>query len=115
MPHRSRHRVLFAASEVTWFANTGGLADVAASLPPAPVTHDNDWQSGRSPVYLRKLYRNEIASIRTVMTIHEIAYQCMIWHCDMSLTGLDWKMFKHRQLEFYGHLNCLKTGIVYTD
>src|SRR5208283_131045 len=34
---------------------------------------------------------------------------------DMSLTGLDCPFFNYEQLEFYGHLNFLKAGIVFAD
>jgi len=33
----------------------------------------------------------------------------------MLLTGLDWKYFNLHQMEFYGKLNLLKTGIVFAD
>ncbi len=31
------------------------------------------------------------------------------------LTGLDWKHFNWREMEYYGHLNLLKTGLVFAD
>src|SRR5205823_11549001 len=34
---------------------------------------------------------------------------------DMLLTGLDWKYFNWHQMEFYGKLNLLKTGLVFAD
>ena len=33
----------------------------------------------------------------------------------MLLTGLDWKYFNWHQMEFYGNLNLLKTGLVFAD
>ncbi len=33
----------------------------------------------------------------------------------MLLTGLDWKYFNWRQMEFHGNLNLLKTGMVFAD
>jgi starch synthase len=33
----------------------------------------------------------------------------------MLLTGLDWKYFNWHQMEFYGKLNLLKTGITFSD
>ena len=33
----------------------------------------------------------------------------------MLLTGLDWKYFNFHQMEFYGDLNLLKSGIVFSD
>jgi len=33
----------------------------------------------------------------------------------MLLTGLDWKYFNLHQMEFYGKLNLLKTGIIFAD
>jgi starch synthase len=33
----------------------------------------------------------------------------------MLLTGIDWKYFNWHQLEFFGHLNLMKTGLVFSD
>jgi starch synthase len=33
----------------------------------------------------------------------------------MPLLGLDWRLFNHKQLEFYGHINFLKAGLVFAD
>jgi starch synthase len=87
------------------------------------VLHANDWQTGLIPVLLREFYRKQggfslrerYAQLRTLFTIHNIAYQGAFWHWDMMLTGLDWKLFNPRQLEFYGKLNFLKAGIVFAD
>ncbi|HEV3256269.1 MAG TPA: glycogen synthase GlgA [Gemmataceae bacterium] len=81
------------------------------------VVHNNDWQTGLVPVYLNEEYRRRAGyeRIRTLFTIHNIAYQGIFWHWDMTLTGLDWKLFNYRQLEFHGRLNFLKAGIVFSD
>lgn len=81
------------------------------------VLHVNDWQTGLTPVYLREIYRSQpgYERVRTLFTIHNIAYQGQFWHWDMLLTGLDWRLFNYRQLEFYGQLNFLKAGIVFAD
>lgn len=87
------------------------------------ILHANDWQTGLMPVYLREEYNGPTNSrrgllydrIRTLFTIHNIAYQGVFWHLDMPLAGLDWKLFNPSQLECYGHLNFLKAGIVFSD
>ena len=33
----------------------------------------------------------------------------------MLLTGLDWKYFNWQQMEFFGNLNLLKTGLIFAD
>ena len=33
----------------------------------------------------------------------------------MPLTGLDWNYFNWEQLEYYGDLNLMKSGIVFAD
>jgi starch synthase len=84
---------------------------------PPDILHLNDWQTGLAPVYLRELYAREpgYGGIRTVFTIHNLTYQGVFWHWDMLLTGLDWKLFNYQELEFHGHLNFLKAGIVFAD
>ena len=81
------------------------------------IVHCNDWQTGLIPAYLQTEYRAApgYENIASVFTIHNLAYQGRFWHWDMLLTGLDWKYFNWRQMEFYGKLNLLKTGLVFSD
>ena len=82
------------------------------------VIHVNDWQTGLVPAYLGIEYRGRQPGFErtaSVMTIHNIAFQGRYWLWDMRLTGLDWRYFNHRQMEFWGDLNLLKTGIVFSD
>ena len=81
------------------------------------IVHANDWQTGLIPVYLRTLYRDHPAlrSVATVFTIHNLAYQGVFWHHDMPMTGLGWDVFTPAGLEFYGNLNFLKGGLVFSD
>ncbi len=81
------------------------------------VIHANDWQTGLVPAYLKIEYRGVpgYEQIGTLFTIHNMAYQGMFWHWDMLLTGLDWKYFNWQQMEFFGNLNLLKTGLIFAD
>jgi starch synthase len=81
------------------------------------VLHANDWQTGLLPAYLKTEYRGVpgYERIATLFTIHNLAYQGQFWHWDMLLTGLDWKYFNWHQMEFYGKLNLMKTGLVFSD
>lgn len=84
---------------------------------PVDVIHCNDWQTGLIPAYLKIEYQHArgYENIVTLMTIHNMAYQGQFWHWDMLLTGLDWKYFNWHQMEFWGNLNLLKTGLVFSD
>ncbi|MFV1966511.1 MAG: glycogen synthase GlgA [Pirellulaceae bacterium] len=84
---------------------------------PVDILHCNDWQTGLIPAYLRVEYERVpgFEHMVSLLTIHNLAYQGCFWHWDMLLTGLDWKYFNWRQMEFFDHLNLLKTGIVFAD
>jgi starch synthase len=81
------------------------------------LVHCHDWPAGLIPAYLK----TELAgvppydAIASFMTIHNIAYQGNFWHWDMELTGIDWKYFNWRQMEFFGNLSFLKTGLAFAD
>jgi len=81
------------------------------------LIHCHDWCAGLIPAYLKTRYSQSFPAGRmpSVMTIHNLAYQGNFWHWDMALTGIDWKYFNWRQMEFYGSLSFLKTGIVFAD
>jgi starch synthase len=81
------------------------------------VIHANDWQTGLVPAYLEIEYRKRprYQNLASLFTIHNLGFQGQFWHWDMLLTGLDWKYFNWHQMEFHGHLNLLKTGLVFAD
>lgn len=92
--------------------------ELILQLQLAPdIVHCHDWQTGLVPALLKIEHSqtsvlNETASI---ISVHNIAFQGQFWHWDMELTGLDWKYFNWRQMEFFGQLNLLKTGIVFAE
>ena len=81
------------------------------------VIHVNDWQTGIVPPLLESEYRAQLGFERTasVFTIHNLAYQGHFWHWDFELTGLDWRYFNWQQMEHWGGLNLLKSGISVAD
>jgi starch synthase len=105
------------------FLCRGGLEAVArigeaGGAPWRPqIVHANDWQTGLVPVYLRTLYRDHprLGELATLFTIHNVAYQGVFWHYDMPMTALGWDLFTPAGIEFYGKLNFLKGGLVFSD
>ncbi len=81
------------------------------------VIHANDWQTGLLPVYLETLYRDDpfFSGVATLFTIHNLAYQGLFWHYDLPMTGLGWDLFTPAGIEFYGKINFLKGGLVFSD
>lgn len=80
------------------------------------VIHANDWQTALVPVYLRLWYggRPEYDGIRTVYTIHNIAYQGIyspeiLW----DIFGI-WDRDRH-VLDYRGAVNLTKGAIVCAD
>jgi starch synthase len=81
------------------------------------VIHANDWQTGLIPALVAIEMRPQggYEQPASVFTIHNMAFQGRFWHWDMNLTRLDWKYFNWKQMEFFGQLNLLKTGISFAD
>jgi starch synthase len=81
------------------------------------VVHCNDWQTGLIPVYLKSIYAEKpfYQGIRSMYTIHNLAYQGVFPKETMELTGLHWDFFTMDKVEFWGKLNFMKSGIVFAD
>ncbi|MDP8218597.1 MAG: glycogen synthase GlgA [Candidatus Theseobacter exili] len=81
------------------------------------IIHCNDWQTGLIPVLLKTIEKDNpfLRKAKTVFTIHNLAYQGLFWHYDMHMTNLPWDVFTQEGIEFYGKMNLLKAGIVYSD
>src|SRR5207302_11361189 len=65
----------------------------------------------------KTLHRNDPlwTKTRTLFTIHNIGYQGRFPVTAYDVTGLPWTEYAPERLEFYGHVNLLKGGLVYAD
>ncbi|MDI6641867.1 MAG: glycogen synthase, partial [Elusimicrobiota bacterium] len=81
------------------------------------ILHCNDMQTGLIPAYLKTLYRIDAFynNTKTVFTIHNIAYQGFYSKDVFYLAGFDSVDFTPEKLEYYGGINFMKSGIVYSD
>ena len=94
------------------------IPELCRALGYSPdIIHGNDWQTALIPLYLKTLYRGSepLQRTRTVFTVHNLGYQGIFWHWDMHLTGLGWDVFTPEGIEFWGKINFLKAGLVYSD
>jgi len=81
------------------------------------IIHGNDWQCGLIPAYLKNMYNSypEIANIKTVFTIHNLAYQGFFPKSSFAKTGLPEELNSEKGIEIYGRLNFMKSGLLYSD
>lgn len=81
------------------------------------IIHGNDWQCGLIPAYQKTIYSShpEIADIKTIFTIHNLAYQGFFPKSSFIKTGLPDELNSEKGIEIYGRLNFMKSGLVYSD
>ncbi|ASA21864.1 glycogen synthase GlgA [Paenibacillus donghaensis] len=80
------------------------------------VLHCHDWHAAVIPMLLQGHYRHNpfYSNIRTVFTIHNLLYQGVFpYEVLGELLGLDNSYFEG--VEYYGNINFMKAGIVYSD
>lgn len=88
------------------------VVELARRVIPAPdIVHVHDWQTALVPVFVRQRQ----LPFKTVLTIHNIAYQGSYWGVDFGLTNLPGSYFSATGIEFYGRVNFLKGGVMYAD
>jgi starch synthase len=97
----------------------GALAQAAARICfeglsgwKPDVLHAHDWQAALAPVYLKQAGR---AVPKSVLTIHNIAFQGRYGPQVLGELGLRGDWFHPDGLEYYGDLSFLKAGLVYAD
>jgi starch synthase len=97
----------FSMAVIEFILATGNIPD---------ILHANDWQSALSVIYLKTKYaeKPELASIKTLFTIHNIEYQGKY---DMAILGDVFALEKKHAdiVEYNGCINLLKGAITLTD
>jgi starch synthase len=81
------------------------------------VIHCHDWQSALVPVLLRTQHKQDqvVRSLPVVFTIHNLGYQGLFPHSDLREIGLPDTLFTLDKLEYYGKVNFLKGGLIFSD
>ncbi len=75
------------------------------------LVHCHDWQAGLAPYYMRQLG----SLIPTILTIHNIAFHGSAPPEKLSALRLDSKDLTQDGFEFWGNINALKAGLVWSD
>jgi starch synthase len=80
------------------------------------IVHCHDWQAAMALAYLKFIYSNDrfFSSVRSLFTIHNLAYQGIFERDVLGRIGLSDDLFNVEDLEFYGKVNFLKAGILYS-
>ena len=91
--------------------------EVTKQLWLPEVIHCHDWQSALVPVLLRTSYQADpqLSGVPVILTIHNIGYHGLFKRDVLARLGLPETLFSIDGLEFFGHVNFLKGGLIFAD
>lgn len=81
------------------------------------IYHCNDWQTGLVPTYLRTALQGvrELQTTGVLFTVHNLGYQGLFGPEALASANLGHELFNPFGVEFYGKVNFLKAGLVFSD
>jgi starch synthase len=91
--------------------------EIAKHVWPTDVFHCHDWQTALLPVLLRTVYGDDpvVKDLPVVFTIHNMGYHGHFRRDVLARAGIPEALFNPGALEFYGDVNFLKGGLVFSD
>jgi starch synthase len=79
------------------------------------IVHAHDWHAGLVPAYIKANQNRTGGKVKTVFTVHNLAYQGVFgWNIYHEL-DLPLKYMSVEGLEFYGKVSFLKAGLYFAD
>lgn len=101
----------------TFFSNA--VLEALAILDFYPeIINMNDWHTGMIPLILKEKYSGleKYKNIKTVYTIHNLQYQGVFSNKVLGdILDLPYKYLENGDVEYYGGVSFMKSGIVYSD
>ncbi|MEA1891749.1 MAG: glycogen/starch synthase [Campylobacterota bacterium] len=76
------------------------------------IVHLNDWQTALVALLLKE---KEILNIKSIFTIHNLAYQGIFDKSSLENLGIEESCFTMQKIEFYNQVSFMKAGIAYGD
>ena len=91
--------------------------EIAKRIWMPDVIHCHDWQTALVPVLLRTSYEADtmMRSVPVVFTIHNMGYHGLFNRDILQQIGAPESLFHQDALEFFGKVNYLKGGLVFSD
>ena len=77
------------------------------------VVHAHDWQAGLVPLLIKIADRPDAP--RTIITIHNIAFQGLFHWTTKDLFNVPDHLFTHEGAEYHGQFGFLKSGLAFAD
>ncbi len=97
-------------NHIRFGALSRAAVEISRQLFYADLFHCHDWQASLVPVYLHE----SSDPAKTLLTIHNLGYQGLFDPSVLWDLGLGQHLFNPGQLEFWGRVNFLKAGIVFS-
>jgi starch synthase len=91
--------------------------EIAKHVWPPDVIHCHDWQAALVPVLLRTSYGDDplVRDIPVVFTIHNMGYHGLFGRDALDRAGIPAGVFHPGGIEFFGSVNFLKGGLIFSD
>jgi starch synthase len=91
--------------------------EISKHVWPTDVFHCHDWQAALLPVLLRTSYGDDpvVKDLPVVFTIHNMGYHGSFRRDVLARAGIPDTLFNPGALEFFGNVNLLKGGLIYSD
>jgi len=91
--------------------------EIAKHVWPTDVIHCQDWQTALVPVLLRTSYGDDplLKNLPVVFSIHNMGYHGQFTRDVLDRAGIPQGVFHPGGIEFFGTVNLLKGGLVYSD
>ena len=107
----------FSDNHVRFAVLSRTALDIARRIFRPHILHCHDWQAALAPIYLRTAFGSDpdLLGMKTVFTIHNLGYQGLFGPSILPEIGLNESLFRPEGIEFFGKVNLLKGGVIYSD
>jgi starch synthase len=104
------------AERFAWLCRAALEVPAAFGFGPR-ILHLNDWQTALAAWLVRHERGGDglLSRLRTVFTVHNLAYQGVFKKEVLPALGLPWEVFRLEAMEFHDRLNFMKAGLVFSD
>jgi starch synthase len=91
--------------------------EIAKNYWRADLVHCHDWQAALVPILLRSAYDNDrvARTLPVVFTIHNMGYHGQFGRDVLARADIPVSTFHYGGTEFFGNVNLLKGGLIYSD